>query len=83
MLDRQDRSRFEVLHDSTHILDDARQNGVKRITTINLKQRKITFDGNLAASPQKNGIFYFFFSDAVPLSAPAVVLTTQVNYKDL
>lgn len=80
--EKQSRKSFQILHDSTYLLDDAKQNGIKRITNIKVS-KSIYYDTALAGGFMKNGIQYAWITDTSPANTPLVQATVIQRYKDI
>lgn len=83
LLEKNARKSFEVLHDSCYLLDDAKQNGIKKVINIKVNSRPIYYDTGSIGGVIKNPIQYFFISDTNLTNAPTVEITTIQKYKDL
>jgi len=83
LLNTADRKRIQVLHDSSYILDDGKQNGVKKIINVRVNTKPIKFSTTAVGGNMYNAIKYLFMSDVAPINAPSVNLHVIGRYKDV
>lgn len=80
----QDRRRFNILYDRSFLLDDAKQNGLKRSIKLNLlKGKNIFFDGTTATSNARNPIQFVVLSDVALSNAPTMLYHYAFRYHDV
>lgn len=77
------RQRFNILHDSSYILDDGRQNAVHREINLSLKYNPIYFADATATAGKKNNIYFMFFADVATANAPTLSYNILRKWKDL
>lgn len=82
-IDKINRGRFNILHDSSYILDDGKQNGVHRVINLGFKHNPIYYADASATANRRNGIYFFFFTDVATGNAPTLSYSLLRKYKDL
>lgn len=82
-IDKADRQRFEVLHDSCYVLDDGKQNHICKEINIKVNSKPVLYEGPALADKRVNDIFFVWISDSALASAPSVFYTAIARYKDI
>lgn len=77
------RHRFEVLHNSMYVLDDARQNVINKTISVKVSAKPISFATSSGTGEAYGQVYYAWLSDNPLLTAPSIYYTVQARYKDL
>lgn len=77
------RHRFEVLHNSIYVLDDAKQNVINKSISVKVSAKPISFATSSGTGEAYGQIYFAWISDNPLLTAPSIYYSVQARYKDV
>lgn len=73
----------EILYDRSWLLDDGRQNGIKKNINIKTGGKPVYYTVNTSTGVRKNEIYYFFMTDTSLANQPLLDFITISRYRDV
>lgn len=74
---------FQILYDRTWLLDDAKQNGIKKDINIKTSGSPVHYTNPAITNTRKGEIYWFFMTDTSIANQPSIRYITKASYRDV